>query len=188
MCGRYTLMTDEDYKDLEEIVREVSRTTEVQVKTDGDIYPTNDAPVLLGRDGRRLADLFRWGFPNFYRKGVIINARAETAEDKPTFRPCLDNGRCVIPASGFYEWGADKRKIRFYQPDHALYMAGLYRIYDGKPCYVILTTAANPSVVDIHDRMPLVLQPDQIDPWLEDTGAALSILHGTPPMLQRRYA
>lgn len=71
MCGRYTLMTDEDYKDLEEIVRDVSRTTGAQVKTEGDIYPTNDAPVLLNREGRRLADLFRWGFPNFYRKGVI---------------------------------------------------------------------------------------------------------------------
>ena len=149
MCGRYTLMTDEDYKALEEIVREVSRTTEVQVKTDGDIYPTNDAPVLLGRDGRRLADLFRWGFPNFYRKGVIINARAETAEDKPTFRPCLETGRCVIPAAGFYEWDNQKCKILFNQTGHALYMAGLYRIYDGKPCYVILTTAANPSVVAV---------------------------------------
>lgn len=65
MCGRYTLMTDEDYKDLEEIVRDVSRTTGAQVKTEGDIYPTNDAPVLLNREGRRLADLFRLGFPQF---------------------------------------------------------------------------------------------------------------------------
>ena len=115
--------------------------------------------MLLNREGGRLADLFRWGFPNFYRKGVIINARAETAEDKPTFRPCLEAGRCVIPSAGFYEWDADKRKIRFYQPGHALYMAGLYRVYEGKPCYVILTTAANPSVADVHDRMPLVLLP-----------------------------
>ena len=74
------------------------------------------------------------------------------------------------------------------QPDHALYMAGLYWVYEGKSCYVILTTAANPSVADIHDRMSLVLQPNQIDPWMEDHGAALSILYGTPPMLQRRYA
>lgn len=59
-------------------------------------------------------------------------------------------------------------------------MAGLYRVYEGKPCYVILTTAANPSVADVHERMPLVLLPDQIDPWLEDAGAALSILHRTP--------
>lgn len=188
MCGRYTLMTDEDCQDLEAIVREVSRATGTQVKTDGDIYPTNNAPVLLNREGRRLADLFQWGFPNFYRKGVIINARAETAEDKPLFRPCLPNGRCVIPAAGFYEWDTDKRKIRFFQPARALYMAGLYRVYDGRPCYVILTTAANSSVADVHDRMPLVLQPDQLDPWLTDPGAAASILHRTPPMLQRRYA
>ena len=187
MCGRYTLMTDEDYKDLEEIVQEVSRITGALVKTNGDIYPTNDAPVLLNSEGRRLTDLFRWGFPNFYRKGVIINARAETAEEKPTFRPCLDSWRCVIPSAGFYEWDTNKHKIFFYQPDHALYMAGLYRVYVGKPCYVILTTSANPSVADVHDRMPLVLQPNQIDSWLTDTSAALSILHGTPPLLQRRY-
>lgn len=148
MCGRYTLMTDDEYMDLKEIVQEVSRTTGAQVNTEGDIYPTNNAPVLLNRDGHRLADLFKWGFPNFYRKGVIINARSETAEDKPTFRPCLETG----------------------------------------PCYVILTTAANRSVADIHDRMPLVLQSNQINPWLEDVGAALSILHGTPPLLQRKYA
>lgn len=188
MCGRYTLMTDEEYRDLEKIVEEVSRATGTPVKTEGDVYPTNDAPVLLNREGRRLADLFKWGFPNFYRKGVIINARAETAEDKPTFRRCLEHGRCVIPSAGFYEWNPDKRKIRFYQPGHALYMAGLYRVYEDKPCYVILTTAANLSVADVHDRMPLVLQPDQIDPWLQDSGTALSILHASPPPLERRYA
>ena len=116
MCGRYTLMTDEDYKDLEEIVRDVSRATGAQVKTEGDIYPTNDAPVLLNREGRRLADLFRWGFPNFYRKGVIINARAETAEDKPTFRSAWRLGGVSFRRPGFMSGTRTNARYAFINP------------------------------------------------------------------------
>lgn len=82
MCGRYTLMTDENYKDILDIIQEVENNTGKSVEKTGEIYPTNTAPVLINRNGRRFADLFRWGFPNFYNKGVIINARAETAPEK----------------------------------------------------------------------------------------------------------
>ena len=185
MCGRFTLMTDKEYADLERIVREVENDKGVQLSRGGDIYPTNASPVLINRQGRRLADLFQWGFPNFYNKGVIINARAETVPEKKTFRSCLDERRCVVPAAGFYEWDRQKQKILFFQPHHALYMAGLYQYYNDQPRYVVITTSANTSVSDIHDRMPLILQTDQIDPWLEDTGAAMSLLHIVPPALER---
>lgn len=188
MCGRYTLMTDENYKDILDIIQEVENNTGKSVEKTGEIYPTNTAPVLINRNGRRFADLFRWGFPNFYNKGVIINARAETAPEKPMFRPCFMDHRCVIPAAGFFEWDPSKRKVQFYRPDRALYMAGIFRVYNDISCYVILTTAANSSVSDIHSRMPLLLDPDQIEPWLQTREAALTILQGVPHVLQRMYA
>ena len=70
----------------------------------------------------------------------------------------------------------------------ALYMAGLYGEYEGVKKYVILTTTPNASVADIHNRMPLVLEKSQINDWIFDNDHALSLLHGTPPMLERAMA
>ena len=184
MCGRFTLLTDEECADIEEIVREVEKA-HGPLKSTGDIYPTNASPVLINRNGRRAAELFTWGFPNFYRKGVVINARAETAPEKPMFRSCLPGRRCVIPSAGFYEWDKEKRKYLFRQPGHGLYMVGLYALYDNEPRFVILTTAANSTMSAVHDRMPVVLKPDRIDGWLTDSGDALRILRETPPLLDK---
>ena len=97
--------------------------------------------------------------------------------------------RCVIPSTGFYEWDADRRKYYFTLPgEDALYMAGLYEIRDGQPCYCILTTAANESMWEIHDRMPLVLEREQIWSWLAESEQALEYLHMTPPQLKKEPA
>ena len=183
MCGRFTLMTEEEYQDLADIIREVEKNLGGEAVKAGDIYPTNPAPVLYARKGKRLADLFVWGFPNYYQKGVIINARAETAAEKPTFRRCLGN-RCVIPAAGFYEWDGEKRKHLFHMNGRGIYMAGLYDLFGGEPHFVILTTAANPSVAPVHPRMPVVLTPEGVDRWIAAGSKALEILTAVPPPLQ----
>lgn len=188
MCGRFTLMTAEDYQDLVDIVNQASQAVKgAEMKLQGDVYPTNMAPVITMQEGSRRVEAYKWGFPNFRNKGVIINARAETAAEKPTFRGCLPSRRCVIPSSGFYEWDkkGDRQKYLFRQQGHGLYMAGLYALYDGEPRFVILTTAANSSVEDIHDRMPVVLEPERIDRWLLDYDAAMKLLRETPPMLEK---
>lgn len=188
MCGRYTLMTEEDAHELYAIVQEVQmRYPDTPIKT-GEIYPTNLAPILRRVGDKIQADAAVWGFPHFRRKGVIINARSETAADKPTFARSLAERRCVVPASGFFEWDKSKQKILFRRSSPILYMAGLYAMYEGSGRYVILTTAANASVADVHDRMPLVLDRDQITPWLTDTPFAHAILQKTPPLLQRQTA
>ncbi len=188
MCGRFTLITDAEYQDIRKIVRETEQKLQggAPLAKMGDIYPTNVSPVLLARGGKRELELLTWGFTGFRGKGLIINARAETAAEKPMFRRCLDATRCVIPSSGFYEWDRRKQKYRFYRREPVgTYMAGLYTVSGGAERYVILTTTANPSVADIHDRMPVIIEREEIDGWLFDHTKADVILRRTPPLLER---
>ena len=90
----------------------------------------------------------------------------------------------LIPSTGFYEWDRDKRKHLFRFPgEQVLYMAGLYEKREGENRYCILTTAANPSMAPIHDRMPLVLRREQVDSWLREPQEASLLLHTVPPEL-----
>ena len=129
----------------------------------------------------------KWGYQ--LPGTLVINARSETAAEKPLFRKSLAARRCVIPSTAFYEWDAAKRKYQFTLPgENILYMAGLYDHRDGEDCYCILTTAANPSVQPIHNRMPLVLPQPAADRWLLDDTAVNSILTMVPPLLHKTSA
>ena len=211
MCGRY-LVEDEVYADmwmylnsefgvgnsdpgaedrlaaLESKLREPLGATQKLAK--GEVYPTNIAPVFT-RDG---AAGVKWGFPHWKTSGVIINARSETALQKNMFKGPLLKRRCVIPSSGFYEWsrtGGGKKKDKYLlrQPDtHLLYMAGMINVFrdaDGNDysAFVILTTEANESVASIHDRMPVILTPDERDRWLNDDEYMEHIIHRAGPVL-----
>ena len=186
MCGRYNF--DNENEDMFAITKALQG---MEYKT-GEICPTNPAPVLAASGGSVAAGVMIWGFLNFRSKsGVLINARAETAQEKKTFQNAVMTRRCVIPSTGFFEWKQDetKQKYLFTMPQSgALYMAGLYGEYDGVKKYVILTTTPNASVADIHNRMPLVLEKSQINDWIFDNDHALTLLHGTPPMLERAMA
>lgn len=184
MCGRYTLFTDSEYEDIRKIIEEVERKHgEGCVKT-GEIFPTNSAPILLDAGSGITADIAKWGFPSFNRKSTIINARSETAAEKRTFSKSLMTRRCVVPSTGFYEWDAEKQKRRFTLPaSGSLYMAGLYSDYQGERRYVIMTTAANDSVINVHDRMPVIVRREEIDCWIMDTEAAFRIMSGEQPIL-----
>ena len=147
-----------------------------QMKT-GEIFPTNIVPVITGVSGsKKTADLFKWGFPN-YRKnsGVIINARCETLSEKPTFRKLLQNNRCLVPASGFYEWKTiETRKEKYLirsAPDKLMYFAGLYNSFTDKngipfTSFVIITTEANSQMSQIHTRMPVILSNAEAMHWI----------------------
>lgn len=139
--------------------------------------------------GSFIAAAMRWGFPSFDKK-LLINARAETAAEKPTFREAVRQRRCVIPANGFVEYSHDGRgraidKYRFEMPEGGmLYMAGLVLPHEGEWRFVILTTAANASMVAIHHRMPLVLPKSLIKPYLQDVEEAQRLLGAEVPLLQ----
>ena len=185
MCGRYSLFFDDEYNhEISEMMKLIkSKYGQMAVKS-GEIFPTNTAPVLIEQNSTVTPVPYKWGFPNFRNKGVIINARAETAGEKKLFKDSLLNRRCVIPSTGFYEWDKSKQKYLFnIQGSNALYMAGFYRFFKDEPRFIILTTSANSSVSSIHHRMPVVLEKQQIEDWITDTDKAVSILHNTPPSL-----
>lgn len=191
MCGRYLI----EEKDIEirNIINDTIKTLGEGVKT-GEIYPTNNAPVLIGEDEIKPA-LMTWGFPNYQNKGVIINARAETAGEKRTFHDAFFTRRCVIPSSGFYEWAhtegkMQKDKYLFKLPQsNILYMAGFYSDFkiDGvlSKRFIILTTRPNSTIEDIHNRMPVVLSENNVEDWINDTDEAINILDAIPPDLVR---
>ena len=191
MCGRYTLFTDEDSAEINRIIEQVNRKyPENNFKT-GEIFPTNSAPVLVQEKSSLSPTLMNWGFPHFKGSGVIINARAETAEEKRMFRESLKQRRCVIPSTGFYEWKQDqtKQKYLFRLPHlNVLYMAGIYNVFKGEPRYVILTTEANSSIADVHHRMPVVLPQDKLMDWVFDENKAAEIAQDIPPMLEKQPA
>ena len=186
MCGRYSLFDDQDNAEIRQIITEVNRRYPDQPIRTGEIFPTNTVPILTA-DGSDLSPKpLVWGFPKYAGSGVFINARAETAEEKKTFRQSLFTSRCIVPSTGFYEWDEQKKKYLFRLPgEQTLYMAGISREYDGIPRYVILTTAANDSMKDVHHRMPVILPKDKLQMWVSDADAAIDYLHGEMPPLVR---
>lgn len=162
-----------------------SEGNELNFPMAGDICPSQVAPVLVSRGEKILGEFQQWGLPGFRGRQQIINARAETVTEKPMFRRSIAFQRCVIPATGFYEWDSAKHKYFFQMPGQPLYLAGIYDNISGVNCFIILTTAPNDSVAPIHDRMPLLLSHEQVRPWLVDAGAALELLCSRPPLLLR---
>lgn len=186
MCGRYTLFTEQEQQELYNIIKEVEEKLDgsgKMMKT-GEIYPTNLAPVLVRENERVTPEAAVWGFPQFQRSGVIINARAETAADKRMFAKPLSETRCVVPAGGFYEWDKAKTKYLFRFPENEpLYMAGILNRYQNDRRFVILTTDANTSMQAVHNRMPVMLKQNEVEPYLWDYQFALSILNRVPAAL-----
>ena len=146
-------------------IREAVRKAGAQAPRD-EVFPSDGAPVLVLREGKVVPAVMGWGFPGMQGGRNVINARAETAEERPMFRDGVAARRCVVPATGFYEWDADKRRYLFRMPARTeLYMAALYGVFGGEARYCILTTQANASVAPVHHRMPLVLRAQEVRPW-----------------------
>ena len=186
MCGRYQF-TAEQCEEIRQIAEAIQRKYGAGAWTPGEIRPSNHAPVLLDGAGGPVPKLMKWGYQ--LPGTLVINARAETAAEKPLFRDSVRSRRCLIPSTGFYEWDGQKRKYLFTLPrEGALYMAGLYDRRGSEECYCILTTAPNASMRPIHDRMPLILTGEQRQRWLADADAATEILTVAPPELTRASA
>ena len=166
----------------------------------GEIFPTDTAPVVSMENGKPSLLLMKWGFPKLDGKGVVHNARSETASKKRMFAASFAHRRCVIPSTGFIEWTKGnehpKQKIQFNATDSPmLYMAGLYASYphqkEVEPLasrFVILTQPANDSVNDIHSRMPVILYKDEIRRWLTDITFANAVMSRQTVVLNRKAA
>jgi len=194
MCGRYTVFAEEEIIEMQAIISEVSARFGPEAIKTGEFFPTNTAPILTLNDNRLAPRPVVWGFPRWDGKGTIINARSETALEKRMFSKPLLTRRCVIPSTGFYEWlhfdGKTKKdKFLFRRPGESmLYMAGMvdtFKVADGaaRDTFVILTTAANASMSPFHDRIPVILAPDEREEWLGDDGFMRLVLAREGPEL-----
>ncbi len=192
MCGRY-YADDEMAKAIEKLISQTEGKLRreamdaVDMLSARDIHPSDTAPVLAEWEGSLCCQWQRWGFPGFKGKQVIFNARSESVMEKPLFRDSVRHRRVVVPAASFYEWNARKEKSTFYKEGQpVLFMAGFYGRYEDGNRFVILTTAANASMKPVHDRMPLLLERDEVAGWVLDDGRMENILRKIPSLLDRR--
>jgi putative SOS response-associated peptidase YedK len=144
------------------------------------VCPTDEIAVVASEGGRRLRRM-RWGFlPHWYRAPndgpLLINARAETLDEKPAFRLAARERRCLIPVAGFYEWTvAETARLPWYiyRRDRApIAMAGIWQSWgnDDLATCAIVTTEANAPMKQVHHRMPVILEPRDWALWLGEAG------------------
>ena len=199
MCGRY-FWTDDAEDAFEEDFPELAG--EVFELRAGDYTPGMKSLAVIGRstplygngsaehgeqagDAGLSTEFLLWGFPGFDKGKLLINARAESVRDRPTFADSYAARRCVLPAAGFYEWDRKKEKVIFTVPESKiLYLAGIYRPYGEEKRFVVLTREANASMAEVHDRMPLILSRAEVRPWVSGVSEADNILAKTLPMLR----
>jgi putative SOS response-associated peptidase YedK len=178
MCSRYFLDADGN------IIAYTFRVPKVPaVQKRFNIAPTQAAPVVrVDAQGTREIAMLRWGLVPFWAKDLkvgtsMINARSEGIEAKPAFREAIKSRRCVVPATGFFEWQGErpgrKQPFAITVPEMPLFgFAGLWERWradrEAEPVetFTIVTADANASVAPVHDRMPVILPLDAIDTWL----------------------
>jgi putative SOS response-associated peptidase YedK len=177
MCGRYAIVVAGDGTlqrrfSLEELHEDPAPRFNVA--------PTQTLPVITRNSPNRV-EMMRWGLVPSWAKDAsigsrMINARAETVAEKPAFRRSLRSQRCLVPATGFYEWKRDgDRKTPHFihlREEPLFAFAGLYDVWrdpDGQTMktYTILTTAPNALMSEIHNRMPVILRREDEDDWLD---------------------
>lgn len=175
MCGRFTQSADS-----KKIAKEFEVSEVPAVEARYNIAPTQEVLAVLEREGEREATFFKWGLVPSWAKDVsmgarLINARSETVAEKPAFRVAFKKRRCIIPADGFYEWRSDggrKQPFFFRMQDERLFgFAGLWEHWEGEGGEVvnscaILTTEANEVLRPVHERMPVIIHPDDYKLWL----------------------
>lgn len=196
MCGRFAITLPGDAMAQLFAARPANRMPQVP---NYNVCPTNAVHVVCqGETGRRLVAM-RWGFlPHWYTAEnagpLLINARAETLAEKPAFRLACRKRRCLIVASGFYEWTKDEagNRLPWYirrADAAAIAFAGVWQGWGREmpqDTCAIVTTAANRTLSGIHRRMPLILEPSDWPLWLGEAGrgAAQLMRPGAEDVLQ----
>ncbi len=179
MCCRYYL---EESLDMEPFIKKMADSPLFRkwhdtsaVKSSGEIRPTDVVPVIApNRSGKQSVFPMKWGYTG---QTLLMNARVETASEKPIFRDDWKSHRCIVPASYYFEWehlkannGKTKTDDKYViQPKDSsvTWLCGLYRFENEMPHFVILTRDAAEPIRFIHDRMPLIMPDDLVSEWIK---------------------
>ena len=184
MCGRFTITHPN-----EALAALFSATpgNDLPPGPNYNICPTNPVAVITSDTNHRRLRAMRWGFiPAWYKTPsdgpLIINARAETIATKPAFREAVRTRRCLLPASGFYEWseGPDNTRLPWYftRADAApMAFAAIWQRWKDIDTVAIVSTAAGPGMAGLHHREPVILDPADWPLWLGEAG------HGAAPLM-----
>jgi putative SOS response-associated peptidase YedK len=191
MCGRYAFLNPPA-----EVAAHFGLATCADYPPRYNIPPGTDIPVIrLSPEGKRVLHMLRWGLIPHWAKDPAIgvklnNARAEGVREKPSFRDAFQRRRCLIPASGFYEWKSEGRlKQPWYfslKSGEPMAMGGLWeswRAPDGRivrTC-AIITTGPNAVMAPVHDRMPVIIPPEHWQDWLAAPAEAVTALLAPSP-------
>ncbi len=187
MCGRYYFDPDQmtDAELIALLNREKERSASLQKDmrlTVGEIHPGDHAAVIArNRRNQRSAFVMHWGYRLNGR--LVFNARSESAGEKPLFRSSMQDRRCLIPASAYFEWDHREKplkKYRFAIPEEKmLYLAGLYRYEENAavPSFTILTREATPDIFCFHARMPVIIPAALSDDWLDRSQPPEPVIH-----------
>ncbi len=178
MCGRYTLTCPDEASLVRGLPFDEFSETRLTLRPRYNIAPGQRSPIVFLEDDKPVLADAQWGFTR-RGGGLTINARSETADRTAMFRDAFREGRCLVPADGFFEWrreGRVNQPYLFRRTDDALFvMAGVCE--EGR--YVILTRDSEGEVAEIHDRMPVLLEPEDAGRWLVEGQI------GEPPELVR---
>lgn len=191
MCGRY--MITSSFEAMARLFEaELGELGSEEVRPN--VSPTQPVPVVTSTDGARSIELMRWGFiPHWYKSPtagpLLINARAEKIAERPAFKEAIRTNRCLLPADGFYEWQGEKgaRVPWVIRPEGGgmIALAGVWRTWRGPnglvPSVAIVTCPANDRLRPIHERMPVVIRPQDFGLWLGEEGlGAVRLLEPAP--------
>ncbi|WP_424629590.1 SOS response-associated peptidase family protein [Bradyrhizobium sp. SYSU BS000235] len=185
MCGRYIIASPPDA-----LRRLFAYGEQPNMPARFNVAPTQPVPVVILENGARHFHLMRWAFMPAWVKdprqfAVVINARSETVFEKPSFRNAIKRRRCLLPADGYYEWQtarAGKQPFFIHRADgRPVAFAGVAETWSGPngeevDTVAIVTAAARPDMAVLHDRVPVTIDPDDFERWLDSNATENEIL------------
>ena len=194
MCGRFSLDTTKA-----EIAKEF-RCDRVAFKGSSfNVAPSQNITAVINGGDNNEAVMMRWGLiPRWVKsldsfRGNLINARVETADEKPSFKDAFFKRPCLIPVTGFYEWDKTKQPYYFHVEKGLFALAGIWETRISSETEekllscTILTTQAKGNITDVHHRMPIVITPEYYDLWLDSVDERKKLIEALPEAKLKMY-
>ena len=174
MCGRY--VNKNSFEDIEKLFQaDLIQSPSISIQPSYNICPTQYSPVVVSAGEKYYMENMHWGLIPSWSKDSkfatnLINARIETVQEKPSFKGLTNTSRCIVIASGYYEWvqtDSGKQPYYIHGEHNVLPIAGLWTRWKDIKSFTIITKSANSSVSNIHHRMPLIIEKNHIKSFLD---------------------